>query len=238
MRRVWLILLAVVLVACAPAPPPPPPVRPLPVAAPAPAVAPEVAVARFREVVARVEPVARSVCRERAPQRNCDFRILVDTRPDQPINAFQTVDRAGQPVLIFTAALILDARSADELAFVMGHEAGHHIAGHLDRQRDSAVATAIIAGVLAQASGGGSATVQVAQELGAAVGSRVFSQEFELEADAIGTVIALRAGYDAERGLGLFYRLPDPGNRFLGSHPPNAARVEVVRATAARLRRG
>jgi predicted Zn-dependent protease len=237
MRRFGLILVALALAGCEPAPPPPA-ARPLPVAAPAPAAPPEVAVARFREVVAKVEPVARSVCRAQAPQRNCDFQILVDTRPGQPINAFQTVDRTGRPVIIFTAAMILDARSVDELAFVMGHEAGHHIAGHLDRQRDSAVATAIIAGVLAQAGGGGAATVQVAQELGAAVGSRVFSQEFELEADRIGTVIALRAGYDAERGVGLFGRLPDPGNRFLGSHPPNAARVETVRATAASLRRG
>ncbi|MFN6978055.1 MAG: M48 family metallopeptidase, partial [Gemmobacter sp.] len=196
------------------------------------------AVARFRAVVDRVEPVAEAVCRVQAPQRNCDFQILVDLRPGLPINAFQTVDRAGRPVLIFTAAMLLDARSADELAFVLGHEAGHHIAGHLDRARDTAVATAIVAGVLAQAGGGSAEAVQVAQELGAAVGRRAFSQDFELEADAIGTLIAFRAGFDAERGAAVFTRLPDPGNRFLGTHPPNAARIDTVRATLARLRRG
>lgn len=238
MRRI-LIALAVLLLAASCAAPPPPPARP---AAPAPVAAgvrptPAVAVARFRSVVDRVEPVARSVCRAESPQRNCDFQILVDTRMDQPVNAFQTVDRAGRPAIIFTAAMILDARSEDELAFVMGHEAGHHIAGHLARQRDSAVATAILAGMLAQAGGAPAQAVQVATEVGAAVGARVYSQDFELEADAIGTVIAFRAGYDAERGAAVFGRLPDPGNRFLGTHPPNAARIEVVRATLARLRR-
>ncbi len=236
MRRI-LTALAVLLLAAACAAPPPPPPRP---AAPAPVAArppPAVAVARFRSVVDRVEPVARSVCRAESPQRNCDFQILVDTRMDQPVNAFQTVDRAGRPVIIFTAAMILDARSEDELAFVMGHEAGHHIAGHLARQRDTAVATAILAGVLAQAGGAPAEAVRAATEVGAAVGARVYSQEFELEADVIGTVIAFRAGYDAERGVAVFGRLPDPGNRFLGTHPPNAARIEAVRATLARLRR-
>jgi predicted Zn-dependent protease len=235
-QRVRLAAVLLALAACAP-PPPPQPARPLPAAAPAPTASPAAAVARFRSVVGQVQPVAQEVCKAQAPLRNCDFVILVDTRPGEPINAFQTVDRAGRPVLIFTLALLTDARSADELAFVLGHEAGHHIAGHLDRQRDTAVATAIIAGILAQAGGGGSLEVEVAQQVGAAVGARVFSQEFELEADAIGTVIAYRAGFDPERGAMLFTRLPDPGNRFLGSHPPSAARIETVRATLARIRR-
>jgi predicted Zn-dependent protease len=231
-RIVWLLL---VLAGCVAAPAPAP--RPQPAVAPpaAPALPAPAAVAQFRSVVAAVEPVAQDVCRAQAPQRNCEFMILVDTRPGQPINAFQTVDRSGRPILIFTLSLLQDARSTDELAFVMGHEAGHHIAGHLDRQRETAVATAIIAGVLAQAGGGGPQAVEAARQAGALVGARVFSQEFELEADAIGTVIAHRAGFDAERGAALFTRLPDPGNRFLATHPPNAARIHMVRATLAQI---
>ena len=77
--------------------------------------------------------------------------------------------------------------------------------------------------------------VQSAQELGAAVGARSYSKDFELEADALGTVIAHRAGYDPVRGAEFFNRIPDPGDQFLGTHPPNKARMAIVRQTAAKL---
>ncbi len=76
-----------------------------------------------------------------------------------------------------------------------------------------------------------------AQDIGAAVGGRRFSREFELEADHLGTLIALRGGFDPVRGAAYFARIEDPGNEFLGTHPPNAARIEIVRRTTAELRR-
>ena len=54
--------------------------------------------------------------------------------------------------------------------------------------------------------------------------------------NALGTVLTWKAGYDPERGAAFFARIPDPGNRFLGTHPPNAARIETVRRTLATLR--
>ncbi|HAB36898.1 MAG TPA: peptidase M48, partial [Rhodobacteraceae bacterium] len=32
-----------------------------------------------------------------------------------------------------------------------------------------------------------------------------------------------------------FNRIPDPGNRFLGTHPPNSQRIATVERTAAGL---
>ena len=189
----------------------------------------------FVQVVRTVEPVAERECRARTSRVNCDFRIVVDDRPDQPPNAFQTIDKSGQPIIAFTLQLIADARNQDELAFVLGHEAAHHIAGHIDRQQQNAVAGAVIAGSLAVLLGGDSETVQEAQQRGAQVGARTYSKEFELEADALGTVITARAGYDPVRGAEFFTRIPDPGNRFLGTHPPNAQRIATVRRVAAGL---
>ncbi|MFN4204725.1 MAG: peptidase M48, partial [Tabrizicola sp.] len=40
---------------------------------------------------------------------------------------------------------------------------------------------------------------------------------------------------DPVRGSGFFDRLPDPGDKFLGSHPPNAQRKAQVAATVRRL---
>lgn len=239
--RYILVATLVLLAGCAPPPAPssapvPGPVRPAAAAQAVPRVPAEMAARNFVSVVERVTPVATQVCRERTQGDNCAFSILVDDRAGQPPNAYQTLDRAGRPVLVFTLALIGEARNADELAFVLGHEAGHHIAGHIPRLQQSATSGAILGAVLGAALGGSAESARAGQSLGASVGGRVYSKDFELEADAFGTVIAHRAGYDPLRGAAFFARIPDPGNRFLGSHPPNAARMETVRRTAARLR--
>ncbi len=187
-------------------------------------------------MVAGLEPVAERECRRLTSGVNCDFLIRVDPDPRAEPNAFQSLDRRGRPVILFTAALIDNTRSADELAFVLSHETAHHILGHLDRQARHAAAGAAIFGGLATLDGASPAAVIRAQELGAAVGARSYSKDFELEADQLGTVIAFRAGYDPLRGADYFARLPDPGDRFLGTHPPNAARVWVVTETMRQLR--
>lgn len=189
----------------------------------------------FVQVVDTVEPVAERECRARTNGLNCDFNIVVDDRPNQPANAYQTLDKAGRPVIAFTLPLIADARNADELAFVMGHEAAHHIAGHIARQQQNAVAGAVIFAGLATLSGGDATAVESAQRLGAEVGARSYSKNFELEADALGTIITYNAGYDPLRGAEFFTRIPDPGDKFLGTHPPNASRIQIVRQTVEAL---
>ena len=196
-------------------------------------LSPENAARNFVSVVARVEPVAEAMCRERSPRANCDFLIFVDDTPGLPPNAFQTLDRAGRPLLGFTLALIADARNADEIAFVVGHESAHHVAGHIPQTQRTAVTGAVLAGILAQASGASPEAVRTAQQMGAEMGARTYARNFELEADALGAEIALRAGYDPVRGAAFFDRLPDPGDQFLGTHPPNAQRKETVRRVVA-----
>lgn len=197
-----------------------------------PKVSSRTAVANFRAVVRQVEPVAERECRARSPKLNCDFKIVVDERTNQPPNAFQTLDKSGRPILGFTIALIADARNRDEIAFVMGHEAAHHISEHLAKQQQTAIGGAIIGGLIAASVG---IDVDAGQRLGGTVGARAYSKNNELEADALGTVIAKRAGYDPVRGAQFFARIPDPGDRFLGTHPPNASRVETVRKVNSQL---
>ncbi len=194
-----------------------------------------IAARQFVAVVETVEPVAERECRRMVPGANCDFQIVVDDRPGQPPNAFQTVDRNGRPILAFNLALIASVQNADELAFVMGHEAAHHVLGHLGRTQQNAAVGAVILSGLVALGGADAATVQSAEQIGASLGARTYSKEFELEADRLGTVITARAGYNPVRGALFFDRIPDPGNRFLGTHPPNAARMEIVRRTAAGL---
>ncbi len=238
---------ALLLAACVqvqPAPYPAGPVEaetaPLPAYSDAPSqrVDVQTAARNFVAVVARMEPLVERECRARVAGGNCDFAIVVDDRLDQPANAYQTLDRAGRPVIAFTIPLIAEARNTDELAFILGHEASHHILEHIPRQQQSALTGALILGGLTAMTGGDARAVEQAQNVGATVGGRTYSKDFELEADQMGAELAYWAGYDPVRGAAFFARIPDPGNRFLGSHPPNSQRIETVRRTVARLQGG
>lgn len=187
----------------------------------------------FLSVVARVEPIAERECRARAQGINCDFRVLVDQDASLPPNAYQTFDKNNQPVVVFTQSLIADVKNGDELAFILGHEAGHLIRGHISRTQQQARTGAVFGGVVAAVLGLGEGVIQAAVDIGGAVGARRFSKSFELEADEMGAIIATHAGYNAVKGAQYFARIPDPGDQFLGSHPANGDRIETVRNTVA-----
>ncbi|MCR8726264.1 M48 family metallopeptidase [Frigidibacter sp. ROC022] len=237
LRICWLILLVGCTVPSTlpgPAPTAPPQVQDQTGVLPS----PEVAARNFVTVVDRVEPVAEAFCRRARRDGNCDYGIYVASDVDLPPNAFQTVDADGSPVIVFTISLIAMARNQDELAFILGHEAAHHIAGHIDKAQAEALKGALILGTAAALGGADQARVTEAQRIGAAFGARRFSKEHELEADALGARIAYRAGYDPMLGAAYFDRLPDPGDAFLGTHPPNAARLATVARVTEALRAG
>ncbi len=212
--------------------------EPAPVPAPGPnlvaqgaGMSPAQAGAAFTRVTRSLEPVAEQECRRLSPGLNCDFMIVVDNDPREPPNAYQSLDRNGRPVITFTASMLGTIHNEDELAFVMAHEAAHHIREHLDRGSRDALTGAVILGGLATASGASAADVDALTQIGAQLGARTYSKNYELEADQLGTLITHRAGYDPEAGVVFFTRLPDPGDRFLGTHPPNSDRILVVRRT-------
>lgn len=240
MLRLLPLALALLVTACAPVmlpDPAPSEARPMGISAGAQAQANRKA-RQFVEVVGTVEPVAERECRARTTGMNCNFNIVVDDRPGQQPNAFQTEDRFGRPIIAFNLGLINSVENADELAFILSHEAAHHVLNHLAKTRESATYGAVIFAGIAAIGGAEAEAVRSAEQLGAAVGARAYSKEFELEADRLGTIITAQAGYDPVRGAAFFTRIPDPGNRFLGSHPPNAARIQIVRQTAAQVGRG
>jgi len=194
-----------------------------------------VTVQTFREVSRAIGDEARAQCLRASRGQNCDFRILVDLNPKAPANAFQTLDDKKQPVIIFTRSMIQSAQNADELAFVMGHEAAHHVLSHIARQSENASASAAKFGDLVRLRGGSDAEIEQAQKLGAKVGVQAYVQTFELEADQLGTIITYNAGYNPLVGARFFERIPDPGDKFLSTHPPNAQRVQIVQQTARQL---
>ena len=149
------LFVVAVLTGCArlPDPAPAPGVNAALIAVTPPRLPVETAARNFTQVVARIEPLAEATCHQVTPTRNCDFQIGVDMTLTQPPNAYQTTDATGRPQIVFTIALIAEARNSDELAFVLGHEASHHILGHLDLTRQEALNGAILGGILASVTG-------------------------------------------------------------------------------------
>jgi len=131
----------------------------------------------FDAVVAKVYPIAHAMCRAKNPNKDakhCAFRIVQTGSVLDTPNASQSIGADGRPVIKIGRALIAEAKTADELAFVIAHEAGHQIGNHLERL------------------GGGKTHLGLAKgATSSGLGIRKANPKaLELEADAIGAIIA------------------------------------------------
>ncbi len=192
---------------------------------------------RFDTVVHRMLPVIGRECRARGGLK-CRFAIVVDANPKVPPNAFMSLDRAERPVIVFTSGLLGDTRNADELALVLGHEVAHHLLAHVPVTRESVWEEALLGGMDAAVKGGSEKEIRAAEQRGALKAVLGFSKKFEMQADELGAVLALKAGFDPVRGAEYFVRMKNPRNRFLSTHPPNSTRRAAVRRVVARYGNG
>ncbi len=167
--------------------------------------------------------------------------VASSDRPDQPyritilnapaVNAFALPDG----YLYVTRGLLALASNSSEVAAVLAHEMGHVTANHAaqrqQKARDALVVSRVVNDVLDNNEGGQLALAASRRTLAA------FSQQQELEADAIGVRTIGRAGYDpfaAARFLNSMqhyaaYRssltMQDQRPDFLATHPATPARV-------------
>ncbi len=214
-------------------------------------LSPNQAERQFDRVARRVEPVAESFCRQHTADRkgfDCDIKIMIDSKTPYR-NAYQTYGKNREPLIVFTKPMIADARNEHELAFVMGHEVGHHLAEHIAKKEQQAVAGALILGMAAAYAGANSyytdptitqQNIENAVYAGSALGNQAFSQTYELESDVIGTYITKAAGYDPVQGVRFFARPESPKEvngqlSFWGTHPPDEKRIATVLATVAKI---
>lgn len=183
----------------------------------------------FSDVVAQIKPVAERQCRAQAPQIDCRFSITLVADEGLQANAYYHRLPSGAPRIVVTAALLETLQNADELALILGHEAGHHIAGHFQARSETALAEALASWIAAEEAGLQGSDLSAAAQSGAQIGGRRFSKQFELEADRLGAVIARNAGYDPVKAVAYLERAYDPGNQHMGTHPPNGQRIGLIR---------
>ena len=155
----------------------------------------------------------------------CGYRATVV--PQSELNAYAD----GRDVFV-TSAMMRFAED-EELRVVLSHEFAHNAMEHISAMKRNATIGAII-GAIADgaiaASGGNSRGAYTA--LGAALGARKYSQEFEREADYVGMYFLARSDFPMERAPRFWRHMAqaDPDAiGFASTHPTSAERFVLMR---------
>ncbi len=154
---------------------------------------------------------------------------------DKTVNAWCL---PGGKVVFYTGIMPICANE-DGVAAVMGHEVAHAFAKHGQERMSSGQLQQL--GGLAVAIGTANKNPKSAQiwnmayGLGSSVGMLAFSRTHETEADKLGLVFMLMAGYNGTEAAEVWVRMSKrasgkQGPEFLSTHPSNARRIQTLRS--------
>lgn len=157
------------------------------------------------------------------------FHLLADSRT---VNAFALP--GGQ--IFLTDGLLKLLRTDDEIAGVLGHEAGHVVGRHSNEQMAKARLSQGLVGAVVVAGGDeyGMAAGQVAQFV-SQLKNTAYGRDHEIESDRLGVRFLNRAGYDPRAMIRVMEVLQEAaGGRappeFLSTHPDPGHRIERIEA--------
>lgn len=153
---------------------------------------------------------------------------------DQTANAFAL---PGGKIGVHTGIFPI-ARSADQLAAVLGHEIGHVIARHGNERVSQAAGLNAVLGVL----GSVVENEQVLGAMGAGAQYGVllpFGREHESEADIIGQELMAKAGFNPEAAMKLWENMAAAGGEsppeIMSTHPAHDTRIKGLRDNLPRV---
>ncbi len=153
----------------------------------------------------------------------CSYRVILTS--NEEVGAF-----AGRNTIIFTTGIMRLMDADRDIALVFGHEMAHLTRNHQAAKQANAAIGALIAAVVSGAIG-----VDVV-DIGAKIGARAYSQEFESEADYVGMYHASRAGWNMAGAGNTFRQMalanPEAIHSLGGTHPSFASRAVLVEQTA------
>jgi predicted Zn-dependent protease len=181
---------------------------------------------RVQRVADRIEDASERLHAKAVRGFEWQWTVVND---DNMVNAWAL---PGGKSAVYTGMLRM-AKSDDELAVVMGHEASHAIARHAGERISSNM---VIQGALQGTSialGDMSPAAQQATMAALGLGSNVgvllpWSRMQESEADELGLLIAADAGYDPRTSIDLWTRMAAQSGappEFLSTHPSENTRI-------------
>ncbi|WP_299104761.1 M48 family metallopeptidase [uncultured Tenacibaculum sp.] len=153
---------------------------------------------------------------------------------DKTVNAWCL---PGGKVVFYTGILPICANE-DGVAAVMGHEVAHAFAKHGQERMTSAYGQQLggIAVALGTQNKKNAQLWNMAYGIGSQVGMLAFSRTHETEADKLGLVFMLMAGYNGEEAAEVWVRMSQRAGsksappEFLSTHPSNESRIQTLRA--------
>jgi predicted Zn-dependent protease len=157
---------------------------------------------------------------------------LVD---DKTINAWCM---PGGKVVFYTGIMPICANE-NGVAAVMGHEVAHAFAKHGQERMTSSYGQQIGSLLVALGTSGNSEESQqmwnTVYGVGSGLGMLKYSRVHEQEADRLGLVFMIMAGYDGTEAAEVWVRMRENSNgksqpQILSTHPSNAARIQDLRA--------
>ncbi len=187
-------------------------------------------VKRLRYIAARIIPFTDG-CNERARQ----WRWEVNLFASQQLNAFCM---PGGKIAFYSAILSKLQLDDDEVAMIMGHEVGHALLEHARERMGKTMATrgAIELGSALLGLGNTGRTVA---GLGGQLLTLRFSRDDESEADALGLVLAAKAGYNPRAGVTLWKKMLAANKgappQWLSTHPSGDTRIADIEARLPRV---
>lgn len=146
----------------------------------------------------------------------------------------------------FFRGLIEQAESDDEIAAVMGHEIGHvearHAAERISQQAALELGVSLAAAALSEEYGRHAETIAGALGAGALYGVILpYSRSQELEADKLGVLLMMTAGYDPAGALSFWRRMSGNGAdalEWMSTHPADERRLAQLQAMVGRANAG
>ncbi len=153
---------------------------------------------------------------------------------DETVNAWCM---PGGKVVFYTGILPI-AATTDGIAAIMGHEVAHAFAKHGQERMTNGYIQQFGSVAVAMGVSDEDPTKQMiwnsAYGIGSQVGMLKFSRVHETEADKLGMVFMIMAGYNPEEAINVWVRMSERGGsstpEFLSTHPSNKTRIKDLRA--------
>ena len=187
-------------------------------------------VQRLQYIARRIIPFTAG-CNPRAQQWRWDVNLI----GSKELNAFCM---PGGKIAFYYGILAKLQLDDDEVAIIMGHEVAHALLEHARARMGKTMATrgAIELGAALFGLGGAGRTLA---DMGGQLLTLRFSRDDESEADALGLLLAARAGYRPAAGISLWRKMLAANKgappQWLSTHPSGDSRIRDMQARMARV---
>ena len=185
---------------------------------------------RLRYIAKRIIPFTAS-CNPRSKQWRWDVNLI----GSQELNAFCM---PGGKIAFYYGILAKLKLNDDEVAMIMGHEVAHALLEHARERMGKTMATRGLI-ELGSALFGLGGTGTTLANMGGQLLTLKFSRSNESEADALGLVLAAKAGYRPEAGVSLWQKMLAANKgappQWMSTHPSGDSRIKDIQGRLARL---